>query len=302
MVSYYKTQGEAAATDSISLEANAKINLTLDITGVRGDGYHTIDSVMHSVSLCDRLTITKNGGGLVISSNARYLPTDSRNVVHKAASALASSAGIEEFGADIYIKKVIPTRAGLGGGSADAAAALIGLNKLFSLNIPVNELAQIGGAVGADIPFCVFGGCARVTGIGEQIKPLAPLKRGWIVIAMPKYGCSTKEAFSRYDAGAQLARPDTDGMLRAVAARDLAAVGAGVKNVFEQLSDEADTERIKAEMVSRGAAGAALSGSGAAVFGIFNTHASAAACRDALSPSLFRCFVSRPAFAGVKIV
>ena len=279
----------------LRLKARAKLNLCLDITGLREDGYHLIDSVMTSTDLYDDLTLEKtDSSGFAVSSSARFLPTDRRNVAVKAANALAALYGRESFDARLFIKKNIPTQAGLGGGSADAAAVLLGLRELFSLDISDEKLRELGASVGADVPFCLAGGCARVGGIGELIKPLPRLSGCRFVIVMPRYGTSTKEAFARCDGGARLLHPDTDAVEKAVRENDVPALAENLGNVFEQLVDAPDTEKIKAVLLTRGALGASLTGSGSAVFGLFPDIGSARRCRNCAELFPYRCYVARP--------
>lgn len=284
------------------MHANAKLNLTLDITGVREDGYHLLDSVMHSVNLYDEVTVTR-AREFSLSSNSRYMPTDARNVAYKAAAALAAYCKTDLFGAQIHIKKNIPTQAGLGGGSADAAAVLTGLNIMYKLGLSREQLAQIGLSAGADVPFCVYGGNARVGGIGERVLPLSPLSRGCFVIAMPRYGSSTKEAFARYDSGEiSLTHPDAAAAAAAAEKNDVFALANCVGNVFEQLGVGKSTEDIKKLLLAHGALGAGLTGSGAAVFGIFRSVPAAKKCRAEIAARMSRCFVAVPCNTGVRMI
>ena len=178
---------------SAKLRANAKVNLSLDVTGIRDDGYHIVDMVNCSVTLFDELEIVMMPGeSFSISSNVRYLPTDERNLIWKAAKRLSDKTGIPMPEVKVTVRKRIPSQAGLGGGSADAAAALIGFNLLLGLGLTKDELSVIGASVGADVPFCISGGTARVGGIGEVITPLRDELSYPILIAMPRYGHSTK--------------------------------------------------------------------------------------------------------------
>lgn len=287
--------------DSVHLLANAKLNLTLDITGVRADGYHTIDSVIQSVNLFDEVVITK-AEGFSLSSSARYLPCDERNVAYKAARALCAFVGRDSIDADIYIKKNIPTQAGMGGGSADAAAVLIGLCRLHSLNLDYGRLKEIALSVGSDVPFCLTGGCARVRGIGELVEPVPSKFGAPMLVVMPRHGSSTREAYARFDERELMRYPDTDGMINAVAAGSPRAVASRLLNVFEELTDEEGIERIRRDMLSRGALGASLTGSGAAVFGVFESYRAAKVCREQIKSSYARCFVVAPAERGVVIL
>ncbi len=286
--------------NSIRLEANAKLNLTLDITGRREDGYHLMDMVMLSVNLFDTVSISKNQQGLSLFSNSRFLPRDERNVAVKAAQLLAQYCERDTFNVTIHIKKNIPTQAGLGGGSADAAATLRGLNELFELGVSEPELLKLAERVGADVPFCLTGGCARVRGIGELIEPLPLPNDVWFVITMPRCGSSTRAVFERYDAAQELRRPDTAAMVRAVENGAAREIGALCGNVFEQLQEGDETRELKKMLLECGARGAALTGSGAAVFGVFTDQAEARRCRARLYQKVFRCFLASPRPRGIK--
>ena len=167
--------------DSVTLNAYAKINLYLDITGRRTDGYHTIETVMHSISLCDTVEITKITGETEIICSDSSIPCDKSNIAYKCAAAFFEHTGISGSNVRISIIKRIPSQAGMGGGSADGAAVLKGLNKLYCTGLSLQELCDIGVKTGADIPFCIVGGCGYCTGIGEEISPL-PLLSGTVLI------------------------------------------------------------------------------------------------------------------------
>ena len=155
----------------MKLKAYAKINLTLDVTGKREDGYHTLDTVMQTVSVWDELEIKKiNKPGIRLFCNREYLPVDTKNTAFRAAQYFFEHCGITGQGLTIHIRKYVPSRAGMGGGSADAAAVLHGLNKMFKANLPLETLVELGAKVGADVPFCVVGGTCRCQGIGEQVE------------------------------------------------------------------------------------------------------------------------------------
>jgi len=291
---------------TLSLRANAKINLSLDITGRRADGYHLMDMVMQSVNLYDRieLTVGADNEGVLVETGLRFLPGDERNTAYKAALRLSEAKGFDLSGIKIGIKKNIPTRAGMGGGSADAAAVLVGLNRLLGLGMSREELAAVGEKVGADVPFCVIGGTARVKGIGEEIAPIAPLKKGRFVILMPRVGNSTPELFSLIDGAPEgaLIHPDVDACQRAVEQQDMASLAASFGNLFQQVGDTAETEHLKSLLIQKGALGACLTGSGAAVFGLFPDFRAANRCRDALRGEVFRAYVAAPCEKGVEIL
>ncbi|MEA5050616.1 MAG: 4-(cytidine 5'-diphospho)-2-C-methyl-D-erythritol kinase [Oscillospiraceae bacterium] len=292
------------SAQEIRLRANAKLNLTLDITGTRADGYHLMEMVNVSVDLSDVLVIRRAdpGAGVRISSNARFLPRSEKNLVYKAAAALSEKLSVPLPDAEFDIQKHIPTQAGLGGGSADAAAALIGLNELFGYGLSAAELCAAGESVGADVPYCVVGGPARVTGIGEIVEPVPSALDCCFVVLMPREGHSTKEAFARFDAGEHFGRPDTAGMLAALAAGDPASMAMRLGNVFRTAVRDETTERLIALLCANGALGASMTGTGAAVFGVFPDYFAARGCKLRLFAQDVRVYTARPQKCGVKII
>ena len=287
----------------IKLCANAKINLTLDIVGVRPDGYHLMDMVNKSINLADEITLKRSAkDGIKITSNARFLPRFEKNLAYKATMRLFEAAKLPLPNVEIDITKRIPTQAGLGGGSADAAATMVGLNELFSLGFSQSKLCEIGEAVGSDVPYCIVGGTAHVSGIGEIIEPIKDKTDFCLVVLMPRDGRSTKEAFSLFDSGTPCSRPDTKGMIDALAAGDNGRTAIQLCNVFQTISRDETTEELVSLLLSNGALGASLTGSGAAVFGIFPDMFSAKKCKTKLFPSGLRAYVARSEKSGVKIV
>lgn len=256
--------------NEITLNAPAKINLGLDITGRRPDGYHTVDMINISVSLCDTVTVRKNdGAGLRIFCEDPGVPCDDSNLCAKCAKALANAAGIDTFDADITIIKRIPTRAGLGGGSSDAAAAMKALVQLFDIHISKEELLEAGLTVGADVPYCLTGGVMRAQGIGEILSPIDCLTEFSVNILMPKNGgVSTPEAYRAVDSVADPRHPDIEKLIRALKKGDYDAMRDNMGNVFQKALPSAETSRAIEILVNAGCFAACLSGSGAAVFGL----------------------------------
>lgn len=281
----------------ICLKAYAKINWTLDILGTRPDGYHQMDMLMQSVDLCDTLWIeaadeitltsaaeeTTRGGEDALSSQA--VAYDQSNLVYRAALLLRRRCGISA-GASIRLGKRIPSGAGMGGGSADAAAALIGLNRLWGLGLDRRQLCQIGLELGADVPFLLTGGLARVQGIGESITPLFPAPRVPLVLMQPCGGLSTGKIFAAYDALAAgpLARPDNAAAQAALLGGDLAALGAAMNNVLEAASVPARPALARAAraLEQAGAIRAMMTGSGSVVYGVFADDKAALAAQRSL--------------------
>jgi len=289
--------------NEVTMLAFAKINLCLDITGIRDDGYHTLDMVNQSVDLCDRVEIRRmHGTGIRIKTTAWFLPKNEKNTVHKAVTAFFDYTGIGKQPLDIFVRKKIPTQAGLGGGSADAAAALVGVNAMFDAGLTTKQLCDIGEKVGADVPFCIVGGTARVRGIGEDIAPIKSNCDYSVVIAMPHIGRSTREAFKAIDSKTDYERPDADSMVECLEAGDVSGVAVKLCNVFHTANRDEISDRLIATMLDNGALNASLSGSGAAVFGIFKTHLEAQKFYRIGRHGDYRLYLARPETRGVQII
>lgn len=267
--------------DRINLKAMGKINLALDVLGRRENGYHDVRMVMQSVQIFDRLLIEKSrDAGIRVKTNRSYLPTDENNLVYQAAKLLIDEFGITE-GVNIDLKKFLPVAAGMAGGSSDAAAVLFGMNRMFRLGLTQEELMKRGLLIGADIPFCIMRGTVLAEGIGEILTPLAPVPQCHVLIAKPPISISTKTIYERIDTKGVDVHPDIDGMLRAIAENDLRGVASCLGNVLEQVTREDCPliKQIEETMLSHGAIGAAMSGSGPTVFGLFEEEENArAAC------------------------
>lgn len=266
----------------MNITANAKVNLTLDILRKREDGYHDLQMVMQSIRLHDDLCIEPAEGDGAMRSNLAFLPADGRNLAQMAAAAFREATGLGG-GVDITIEKRIPVCAGLGGGSADAAAVLRAMNELTGAGLDPAELARIGERVGSDVPYCVMGGTAMAEGRGEILTSLPPLPHCWVVVCKPSFSVSTPQLFSRVDVRRIVRRPDTAGLLEALKAGDLIGVARRMYNVFEDVMEprrRCEVDTIKAAMIDCGALGASMSGSGPTVFGLFGERERASgACR-----------------------
>lgn len=287
---------------SIELNAYAKINLSLDITGRREDGYHTVDMVMQSVSLCDRVRITLNDTGEIrLTCSKPYIPTDIRNTAYKAARYYLDAAGLH-YGAEIHIAKKTPDQAGMGGGSADAAAVLRGLNILCTEaegEAPLNtaELLYLGMRIGADVPFCILNGTQRCGGVGEIMIPLAPMPKCGLVIVKPDVSVSTPEAYKLCDTKPDSGIRYTREMVHAIEQRDLHAVAKRLGNRFDDALQIPEVRVIEAALLDSGALNAVMTGSGSAVFGIYETLEAAKAAADILDPALGAIFTAVPVSA-----
>lgn len=277
----------------VTVHAPAKINLTLDVVGVRADGYHLLESVMQSVDCCDTLTARATDGALTLEVlGAPPCPVE-KNTAYRAAQVFLRETGVKG-GAALTLDKRIPQQAGMGGGSADAAAALIALDRLYDTRLSVDELCAMGLQVGADVPFCVLGGTAMVTGIGEGLDSLPVLPDCHIVIAQPADGVSTAAAYAALDRAPIPHHPDNAAVTAALRAGDLRGVCAGVFNVFEPATAIDGVTAIRRRMAEFSPLASQMSGSGSAVFAIFDNAAQAQACADALAAEFPVAFVCRP--------
>ena len=284
------------------LKARAKINWTLDIVGQREDGYHLMDMLMQPVTLADDITLTPAAAVTLTTGGTPLLPADERHLAYRAAMALKNYTGYPG-GALIHVKKHIPVGAGMGGGSADAAGVLIGLNKLWGLNLPQAELEAIGLTLGADVPFCLRGGLTRTTGIGEVMADL-PCGRYWpLVVIQPCEGLSTKEIFTAYHEGVVDARPDNDTAAHALSRGDSPLLAASMANVMQPVSEQRRPgigEAIR-RLKEQGAFATQMTGSGSAVFGVFADAAKAAAAYEALRPLWERTFLCETCMESVVL-
>lgn len=267
-------EGERLMSDKqrrMVLRAPAKLNLALDITGRREDGYHTMEMVMQAIDLCDTVSITlRRTPGIAITCTNPQVPCDGSNLCCKAATYMFARAGAQGVGLAIHLEKRVPMEAGMAGGSADAAAVLVGLNRLLDAGLSQEQLCSIGLMCGADVPFCILGGTAHSAGIGELLTPLPPLPDCAIVVAKPAQSVKTAECFARFDKiEAPPSRPDLTGIERALASGELAGVAERLCNVMEAAVPLESVRQAKALLQSSGALGACMTGSGSAVFGIY---------------------------------
>ena len=255
------------------LRALAKINLGLDVVGKRADGYHEVRMIMQTIQMYDVLEIQKKEEpGISLTTNIPYVPTDERNLVYKAAKMLMDEFHVKE-GLSMNLEKFIPVAAGMAGGSSDAAAAFVGVNRLFGLGLSENDLMKRAVKVGADVPYCVMRGTALAEGIGEKLTRLPRLPHCYVLVGKPGVNVSTKAAYEslRLDDPAMV-HPDIDGMVQAIRQNDLEGVISRMGNSFEPeiIRKYPVIQEIKDLMEEGGARKAMMSGSGPTVFGIFN--------------------------------
>lgn len=261
------------------LYAPAKLNLYLDITGKRADGYHLLETVMTSVSLCDIVTIKKEplSGEITVGCTDDDIPVNEGNICHKAAKLFFEVAGIKD-GAKIFIEKNIPHGAGMGGGSADAAAVFKGLNELYGGPLSKDTLLKLGEKTGADVPFCIAGGTRICRGTGEIMGECISLPKRYYLIVMPDISCDTKAAYARYDKAPTEPENALEKFLR--------GFPKYMYNVFEGLYQSGEIPAIKQKLLENGAENALLTGSGAAVFGVFKSRENAEKAKRAFSGML----------------
>ena len=265
----------------MELAAFAKINLILDLTGVLPDGYHAISTVMQSVGLCDRVRVDiSDGGGIEIACSDKTVPTDSRNTAFRAARLFLAKTG-SACGVRIYIEKHIPHEAGLGGGSADAAAVLRALDGMMPDAVTADELFDIALNVGADVPFCLRGGTALCLNKVEVMAPL-PAFGAWCVIAKPDAGVSTGKAFARFDGAERLRHPDVTDFVFYASRGEWRSAFSRAFNIFEELTDVAEGDFIKKTLNENGAFFSSMSGSGSAYYGLFENEREAQTAAEKL--------------------
>lgn len=276
----------------VSITANAKINLTLDVTGKREDGYHTLDTVMQSVSLADRIILKKQKGITVICSDASLSGQD--NIAYKAAQLFFCETGITG-GIHIYIKKHIPCAAGLGGGSADAAAVLLGLDTLYKTKLSPETLNSMAAKLGADVPFFIKGGTQRAGGTGEILTPVCPLKKGYFVIAKADTKPSTKEMYKRLDSEAHIS-VDTQSAIKACENGDLKELSTALGNSFSKLWEN---NRLYELLCTTKALGVSLSGSGPSFFAVFDSLKAAKDCKKQLKNHEISGYITTPCESAI---
>lgn len=268
----------------IRLKAMAKINLGLDVVRKREDGYHEVRMIMQTIRMYDQIELEPTEEpGIRVSTNLNYLPTNEDNLVYKAAKLLMDEFDVKK-GLNIGLRKFIPVAAGMAGGSSDAAAVMVGVNRLFHLNLSQKELMERGVKIGADVPYCILRGTALAEGIGEKLTHLPPAPAGYVLIAKPGIHVSTKFVYTNLKANELENHPDIDGQIQAIRSGDLKKVAELCGNVLETVTIPAYPviEEIKDVMKKGGALNACMSGSGPTVFGLFDDREKAKAVYENL--------------------
>ena len=275
------------SNNDISLKALAKINLGLDVVRRREDGYHEVRMIMQTIQLYDRLDIKRTQEpGIQIQTNLSFLPVNENNLIYKAAKLLMDEFSITD-GVSVKLDKRIPVAAGMAGGSTDAAAMLIGVNRLFSLGLTKRQLMERGVQIGADVPYCIMRGTALAEGIGEALSPLPPMVKCPVLIAKPSISVSTKFVYQNLKLDDTTFHPDIDRLIDDIKAKNLHDIAAHMGNVLETVTipNYPVIDEIKKHMLSNGALGAMMSGSGPTVFGLFDDEDTAKKAYKAMRSS-----------------
>lgn len=278
----------------VEIDAQAKINITLDVLYKRTDGYHEVEMVMQSISLKDYITIELLPQKVIeIEADCPNLACDETNIAYKAAKLMMDKFNLDA-GVRIRINKNIPIAAGLAGGSSNAAAVVLGINELFDLKKSKEELTKLGKTIGADVPFCIYKGTALAKGIGEQLQKLKPIPKVPVLIVKPPYSVSTKEIYGKLDIEKINERPDTPMMLKHIEKSDVHAIAKGLCNVMEEVTFKLYPElaQIKAQLKQYGALGSLMSGSGPTVFGVFESKRDLLKAQERLSIKHHQVLVS----------
>lgn len=278
---------------SLTIRAHAKLNLDLRIVGVRPDGFHELRTIFQSIALADTLTVARRPGPFALRCRAPRVPLDASNLIWRAADLLwrALRRAGEVRDVAVTLEKRIPLQAGLGGGSSDAAAALVALSRLWGFEFDASQLHDLAARLGADVPFFLHGGRALGRGHGDDLSRLPDLRRQWVVVAHPAFGVSTTDAYAWYDADREAGRlPATDRQRLADSAPEVVAMVNDLEGpVARRLPAIA---AIKAALVASGASAAAMSGSGSALFGLFRARAAAQDARRALARRGWRALLT----------
>ena len=278
-----------ATLKSVTVLAPAKLNLALDVVGLLPNGYHNLDMTMQAITLYERVVLRRSNT-LSLSLPGSPVAANDSNTAIKAAIAFFRYTGLLA-GVDITIYKNVPVRAGM-----------VGLNALYGAKLSMSELCALGAKIGADVPFALMGGTCRVQGVGDILKALPPCPDCWFTVVMPDYGVSTPEAFAAYDKVGSSTHPDCEAQEKAIRAEDLAGVCAAAGNALEECSGARDNEAIKTALKENGAVTALMTGSGAAVFGIFESEEAARSAAEAVRAQWPQVYVARPDRGGARVI
>ena len=283
----------------VTVLAPAKLNLALDIVGLFENGYHDLDMIMQAITLYERITLQK-APAIQLELPGSFVAANEKNTAYKAAKMFLEYTGLKG-GVKISVQKRVPVRAGMAGGSADAAGVLVGMNELYHTRLSMSELCALGAKIGADVPFALMGGTCRVQGVGDLIRALPPCPQCWFVVVMPSVGISTPEAFKKYDQVGSPVHPDCAAQEAAVRAGSLQGICEACGNALEFCSGAQETPHIREMMMQNGAVASMMTGSGAAVFGIFDTEKAAQAAREALHKEYRHVYMAQPDRGGARV-
>ena len=284
----------------MKVKVAAKINLMLDILKKLDNGYHSLFMIMQSVDLFDIVSVEKNTENkIIVKCDTEGVPCNEKNIAHKCAKAFCNACDIKEQGITIEIEKNIPMAAGTAGGSADGAGVLYCLNKIYNTNLTITQLAEIGGKVGADIPFSLTGGTAIALNTGDVIAPVKDLPECYIVLCKPDQDVSTPEAYAQLDALTRVRHLDRVSMIEAVANGDYEKMCTYCGNVFEQAVEVPKRPHIKGVMRKSGADACCMSGSGPTVFGLFSDKEKAEDCYNKLIKKYDNVYLCKPVNKGI---
>ncbi|MGL5315417.1 MAG: 4-(cytidine 5'-diphospho)-2-C-methyl-D-erythritol kinase [Peptostreptococcaceae bacterium] len=290
--------------NSIKLKSRAKINLSIDVLGKREDGYHLVEMIMQTIDLYDIIRIKElDINNITIKSNSSNIPLDENNIVYKAIDLLRSQFNINK-GVEVFIEKNIPIAAGMAGGSSNAAAVLVGLNKLWDLNLSEEELQVIGFKLGADVPFCISGRAALAQGVGEELTYIKGLPENVsILVCKPNLFVSTKKVYQGLDLNNIENRPDNKYLIECLKAEDIKSIATNMVNVLESVTskEHKEIEEIEHIMMNNKALGSMMSGSGPTVFGLFENEADALKGKEELLKKYHQVYVVNSSEKGVEI-
>ncbi|MCT4508990.1 MAG: 4-(cytidine 5'-diphospho)-2-C-methyl-D-erythritol kinase [Tepidibacter sp.] len=286
----------------MNLKCRAKINLSIDVLGKRADSYHLVEMIMQSIDLYDNVNIEEIKTGIIIECNNKNVPTDSTNIAYKAADFIKQKFNINK-GVKITINKNIPVAAGLAGGSTNAAAVLVGLNKKWDLQLTQEELMELGLKLGADVPFCILGGAAVARGIGEELTKTKNLENVKILICKPDILVSTKWVYQNLDMNNVSKRPNTGNILNNLEKNDVQALAYNMANVLESVTENkyVQIKQIKKKMIEHKALGSMMSGSGPTVFGIFDSLDYAQMAKEELKQLYEQTYLVNTYKGGIEI-
>lgn len=263
----------------ITLQAYAKINLSLDVVGRLENGYHLVRMIMQTIGICDELSFERTDGEIRITANDGDLPLGEDNLIYRAAVMIRDR--FHTGGVSVHLEKRIPVAAGMAGGSTDAACTLKAMNQLYDLRLSEEELRELGVKLGADVPYCIMGGTALSEGIGEVLTPIAPMPDCFLLVAKPEINVSTKYVYEQLDSHEIPLHPDVDGMRRAIEDKNVRKMAKLLGNVLQTVTIERYpiVEELKQVMLEQGALGSLMSGSGPSTFGIFDDEEKAKAAK-----------------------